>query len=79
MSDLYEEAKKLKDRFLSFEISHVLRDFNSEADAEANFTACLAGKMFTLCIYQSCFLVQFNECSNVNKISLSPRWSNRGD
>ncbi|KAH7834813.1 hypothetical protein Vadar_019961 [Vaccinium darrowii] len=25
MSDLYEEAKKLKDRFLSFEISHVLR------------------------------------------------------
>jgi len=42
MSDLYEEAKKLKDRFLSFEISHVLRDFNSEADAEANFAACLA-------------------------------------
>ncbi|KAH7863461.1 hypothetical protein Vadar_017801 [Vaccinium darrowii] len=42
MSDLYKEAKKLKDRFLSFEISHVLRDLNSDADAEANFAACLA-------------------------------------
>lgn len=42
MSNLYEEAKQLKDKFLSFEINHVLRDLNSEADAEANFGACLA-------------------------------------
>ncbi|KAF7123646.1 hypothetical protein RHSIM_Rhsim12G0048800 [Rhododendron simsii] len=42
MSNLYEEAKKLKDRFLSFEIKHVLRDLNSAADAEANHAACLA-------------------------------------
>ncbi|KAI8527152.1 hypothetical protein RHMOL_Rhmol12G0053600 [Rhododendron molle] len=42
MSHLYEEAKKLKDRFLSFEIKHVLRDLNSAADAEANHAACLA-------------------------------------
>ncbi|KAG5520979.1 hypothetical protein RHGRI_033513 [Rhododendron griersonianum] len=42
MSHLFEEAKKLKDRFLSFEIKHVLRDLNSAADAEANHAACLA-------------------------------------
>ncbi|KAF5945329.1 hypothetical protein HYC85_015557 [Camellia sinensis] len=29
MSNLYEEAKQLKDKFLSFEINHVLRDLNS--------------------------------------------------
>ncbi|GMP58080.1 hypothetical protein CsSME_00021884 [Camellia sinensis var. sinensis] len=42
MSNLYEEAKQLMDKFLSFQINHVLRDLNSEADAEANFGACLA-------------------------------------
>ncbi|XP_059648972.1 uncharacterized protein LOC132294941 isoform X2 [Cornus florida] len=45
MSTLSEEAKKLKKKFLSFEISHVLRVFshlNSEADAQANFAVQLA-------------------------------------
>ncbi|XP_043724778.1 uncharacterized protein LOC122671555 isoform X2 [Telopea speciosissima] len=36
MSDLCKVVKELKDKFLSFQISHVLRDFNSEADAQAN-------------------------------------------
>lgn len=38
----YEEAKKLKDRFLSFQIDHVLRDLNSDADAQANLAVDLA-------------------------------------
>ncbi|CAA3025187.1 uncharacterized protein LOC111376229 isoform X1 [Olea europaea subsp. europaea] len=42
ISGLYEEAKKLKDRFISFEINHVLRDLNSEADAQANLAVDLA-------------------------------------
>ncbi|KAM7253254.1 hypothetical protein ACFE04_025872 [Oxalis oulophora] len=33
---LCKEAKELKDKFASFQINHVLRDFNSEADAQAN-------------------------------------------
>lgn len=41
MSDLHGEAKKLKEKFLSFEISHVLREFNSEADAQANLAVNL--------------------------------------
>lgn len=36
MADLCKEAKALKDKFVSFKIEHVLRDFNSEADAQAN-------------------------------------------
>ncbi|XP_068333301.1 uncharacterized protein [Pyrus communis] len=42
LSDLYEEVKKLKDKFLSFKISHVLRERNSEADAQANLAITLA-------------------------------------
>ncbi|KAA8531800.1 hypothetical protein F0562_006483 [Nyssa sinensis] len=42
MSDLHVEAKKLKDKFLSFQISHVLRDFNAEADAQANLAVKLS-------------------------------------
>ncbi|KAI7756974.1 hypothetical protein M8C21_001526 [Ambrosia artemisiifolia] len=38
----YEEAKKLKDEFLFFEINHVLRDKNSEADTQANLAVVLA-------------------------------------
>ncbi|KAK9060267.1 hypothetical protein SSX86_020971 [Deinandra increscens subsp. villosa] len=38
----YEEAKRLKDEFLFFQISHVLRDKNSEADAQANLAVVLA-------------------------------------
>ncbi|XP_028245661.1 uncharacterized protein LOC114423201 isoform X1 [Glycine soja] len=33
---LYNVAKELKDKFSSFQISHVLRNFNSDADAQAN-------------------------------------------
>ncbi|GLU02024.1 hypothetical protein SLE2022_192970 [Rubroshorea leprosula] len=36
LADLYKEARELKDKFLSFQISHVKREFNSEADALAN-------------------------------------------
>ncbi|GFP80069.1 uncharacterized protein mb2253c [Phtheirospermum japonicum] len=36
ISTLFEEAKKLKDKFVSFQIMHILRDLNSEADAQAN-------------------------------------------
>ncbi|KAH0991590.1 hypothetical protein GBA52_003073 [Prunus armeniaca] len=46
MSDLYEEVKELKDKFLSFEISHVLRELNSEADAQANLAVRLTGEAF---------------------------------
>ncbi|KAK3122457.1 hypothetical protein QOZ80_8BG0669820 [Eleusine coracana subsp. coracana] len=37
MADLYKKVKELKGMFLSFQISHVLREFNSGADAQANF------------------------------------------
>ncbi|XP_022159181.1 uncharacterized protein LOC111025600, partial [Momordica charantia] len=36
ISELCNEVIKLKDKFLSFQISHVLRNLNSEADAQAN-------------------------------------------
>ncbi|XP_030508094.2 uncharacterized protein LOC115722883 [Cannabis sativa] len=42
MSILCDEVKKLKDRFDSFQIEHVLRGLNSEADAEANLAVDLA-------------------------------------
>ncbi|KAM7464596.1 hypothetical protein LguiA_032717 [Lonicera macranthoides] len=42
MSNLCEEAKILKDKFHSFQIAHVLRGLNSEADAQANLAVHLA-------------------------------------
>ncbi|KAG8366196.1 hypothetical protein BUALT_Bualt17G0051400 [Buddleja alternifolia] len=42
ITGLYDEAKKLKDRFHSFQIIHILRDLNSEADAQANLGVDLA-------------------------------------
>lgn len=36
MADLCKEAKVLADRFTSFQIGHVARELNSEADAQAN-------------------------------------------
>ncbi|KAL0372408.1 UNVERIFIED_CONTAM: hypothetical protein Scaly_0922400 [Sesamum calycinum] len=42
ISTLYEEAMKLKDMFLSFQIIHILRDLNSEADAQANLAVNLS-------------------------------------
>lgn len=41
MADLCEEAKELGKKFLSFQIEHVLREFNSEADAQANLAVNL--------------------------------------
>ncbi|XP_076943469.1 uncharacterized protein LOC143613715 [Bidens hawaiensis] len=42
ISKLYEEAKKLKDKFICFQIDHVLRDLNSDADTQANLAVDLA-------------------------------------
>ncbi|KAL9246465.1 hypothetical protein vseg_019996 [Gypsophila vaccaria] len=42
MADLHAEATKLKKKFTSFQISHVLRDLNSDADAQANLGVNLA-------------------------------------
>lgn len=42
ISTLYEQAKQLKDRFLSFRIIHVLRESNSDADVQANLAVELA-------------------------------------
>ncbi|XP_017408599.1 uncharacterized protein LOC108321370 isoform X1 [Vigna angularis] len=42
LSILYKVAKELKDKFSSFQINHVLRNFNSDADAEANLAINLA-------------------------------------
>ncbi|KAG6766069.1 hypothetical protein POTOM_030134 [Populus tomentosa] len=45
ITNLYEEAKKLKNSFLSFHISHVPREYNSEADSQANLAVRLAGSL----------------------------------
>ncbi|KAF6136491.1 hypothetical protein GIB67_035050 [Kingdonia uniflora] len=42
MSILCKEAKELKDKFMSFQIKHVLRNLNSEADTQANLAITLA-------------------------------------
>ncbi|CAO2829208.1 unnamed protein product [Amaranthus hypochondriacus] len=42
MSPFHEETMKLKEKFSSFQITHVLRDLNSDADAQANFAVSLA-------------------------------------
>ncbi|XP_071732455.1 uncharacterized protein [Rutidosis leptorrhynchoides] len=41
ISKWYEEAKKLKDEFLFFQVYHVLRDKNAAADAQANLAVLL--------------------------------------
>ncbi|CAH9093171.1 unnamed protein product [Cuscuta europaea] len=42
MSKLHEQTKQLKEKFCSFQLIHVLRDFNSDADAQANLAIHLA-------------------------------------
>lgn len=42
MSILCDIAKELKETFLTFQINHVLREFNSDADVQANFGCQLA-------------------------------------
>ncbi|KAL6505557.1 hypothetical protein OROHE_022936 [Orobanche hederae] len=46
ISNLFEEAQKLKDKFASFQIMHILRDLNSEADKQANLAVELAKDWF---------------------------------
>ncbi|XP_019058824.1 PREDICTED: uncharacterized protein LOC104824673 [Tarenaya hassleriana] len=41
LSELFKEAKELSNKCISFEISHVLREYNSDADAQANLAARL--------------------------------------
>ncbi|KAL6518859.1 hypothetical protein OROHE_017612 [Orobanche hederae] len=36
MTDLCKVAKELKDQFMSFQICHIERDYNTEADVQAN-------------------------------------------
>ncbi|XP_066364344.1 uncharacterized protein [Miscanthus floridulus] len=42
MAVLCDIAKELKETFLTFQINHVLREFNSDADVQANFGTQLA-------------------------------------
>ncbi|XP_019088567.1 PREDICTED: uncharacterized protein LOC109127705 isoform X2 [Camelina sativa] len=42
LSKLYKEAKQLRSQCVSFEISHVLRKLNSDADEQANIAARLS-------------------------------------
>ncbi|CAN1288057.1 Uncharacterized protein Mb2253c [Linum perenne] len=44
MAELCDQVKELKTRFSNFEIKHVLREFNSEADVQANFAVDLQGE-----------------------------------
>ncbi|THU47389.1 hypothetical protein C4D60_Mb09t14970 [Musa balbisiana] len=41
MASLCKEVKSLKDSFLSFHVNHVKREFNSDADAQANLAVDL--------------------------------------
>lgn len=41
ISDLYEEVKKLKDKFLSFKISHVLRVREADSVYLLCYVICL--------------------------------------
>ncbi|RLN00532.1 uncharacterized protein C2845_PM06G09760 [Panicum miliaceum] len=43
MAVLCKKAKELKGTFLTFQINHVLREFNSDADVQTNFAVGLAG------------------------------------
>ncbi|XP_048327510.2 uncharacterized protein LOC107415392 isoform X4 [Ziziphus jujuba] len=36
MAELCKQAKELKEKFISFQIDHVMRELNTEADAQAN-------------------------------------------
>ncbi|XP_019223913.1 PREDICTED: uncharacterized protein LOC109205637 isoform X1 [Nicotiana attenuata] len=41
MAELCKIVKELKDQFMSFQISHIEREFNTEADAQANLAVYL--------------------------------------
>ncbi|KAK2630789.1 hypothetical protein QOZ80_UnG0725720 [Eleusine coracana subsp. coracana] len=42
MMELCQEVRRLKENFVSFEISHVLREWNSEADRQANIAGAVS-------------------------------------
>ncbi|KAM0889786.1 hypothetical protein ACQ4PT_027480 [Festuca glaucescens] len=42
MMELCKEVKKLQENFISFEVNHVRREWNSEADRQANIAVTLA-------------------------------------
>ncbi|KAK9194720.1 hypothetical protein WN944_005427 [Citrus x changshan-huyou] len=46
LAGLCKEAKELKEKFQSFQINHILRNLNSEADAQANMGIYLKGESF---------------------------------
>ncbi|THG22678.1 hypothetical protein TEA_011545 [Camellia sinensis var. sinensis] len=55
MAALCKVAKELKDKFMSFEIRHVEREFNSAADAQANLAVYLKdGEVEAECDIQYC-------------------------
>nr|XP_029119109.1 uncharacterized protein LOC105057868 isoform X2 [Elaeis guineensis] len=62
MANLCKEVKGLKDMFLSFKIGHVRREFNSDADAQANLAIDLPlgkvceepGELFDLPVGKAC-------------------------
>lgn len=43
MAELCKVAKELRDQFVSFDISHIDRDYNTDADAQANLAIYLKG------------------------------------
>ncbi|KAK4778891.1 hypothetical protein SAY86_006419 [Trapa natans] len=53
MAALCKVAKELKDKFVTFEINHVLREFNSEADAQANLALSLRDGQFEVDLTRS--------------------------
>ncbi|XP_059294088.1 uncharacterized protein LOC132047177 isoform X2 [Lycium ferocissimum] len=46
MADLCKIVKELKDQFMSFQINHMDREFNTEADAQANLAVYLKNGEF---------------------------------
>uniref|UniRef100_A0A0D9X4Z2 RNase H type-1 domain-containing protein n=1 Tax=Leersia perrieri TaxID=77586 RepID=A0A0D9X4Z2_9ORYZ len=49
MADLCKKVKEIKGRFHTFQINHVLREFNTDADAQANLAVELPGPSMTAC------------------------------
>ncbi|KZV57709.1 hypothetical protein F511_03169 [Dorcoceras hygrometricum] len=50
MAELCKVARELKDQFMSFEICHIEREYNTEADSQANLAVHLKGNLvYLLC------------------------------
>ncbi|XP_022735619.1 uncharacterized protein LOC111288980 [Durio zibethinus] len=70
MSELCEQALKLKNNFLSFQINHILRKLNAEADAQANLAVKLAGEACRIWFNISAVLFLINLFLDVYEIFL---------